>query len=271
MAEGWAKRWTVGDRLNWAIHTHQAREGRSLGVGLLIRKLEARAETHGEKAVGATYPSIASYLKGETEPPLTFLRAVADVLEVNLAWLALGEGAPTKAHAEAAEVTDDSVAAVQEPESMLGSRLNTSVQLKLGLPLDWVARNRHLRSWVAPIAEAWVTLAATPTRQEPEDMIGSALRGPIDAMGLDVQRTVPPTSEFLTRYIFAMVPVLMGLVDERQRQERHIHGLSDGLEEDERERLLAETEARKEDQRKQSHLSTKALHSRMSDFSLGET
>ena len=155
MAEGWAERWTVGDRLDWAIHTHQTQEGRSLGVGLLIKKLEARAETQGEKAVGATYPSIASYLKGETEPPLTFLRAVADVLDVNLAWLALREGAPTKAHAEAVEATDASVAAVQELESMLGSRLNASVQLKLGLPLDWVARNRRLRSWVPPIAEAW--------------------------------------------------------------------------------------------------------------------
>ena len=56
-------------------------------------------------------------------------------------------------------------------------------------------------------------------------MIGSALRGPIDAMDLDVQRTVPPDSEFLTRYIFAMVPVLIGLADERQRQERHIHAI----------------------------------------------
>ena len=91
---------TLGGRLRSAID-RQPPEGKSRGVGLLIKKLQER------EAPGANYPSINSYLENRVEPPLAFLRAVADALGVRFTWLAVGQGAETE-EAEQARSADES-------------------------------------------------------------------------------------------------------------------------------------------------------------------
>ncbi|SMF82839.1 Phage repressor protein C, contains Cro/C1-type HTH and peptisase s24 domains [Tistlia consotensis] len=54
--------------------------------------LEGRSGTWLAKSIGAAPSTVNSWLKGESEPGLTYLVACANVLERNVAWLATGEG-----------------------------------------------------------------------------------------------------------------------------------------------------------------------------------
>jgi len=100
----------ISERLRWAIFEHQEPEGKSRGIGLLMSKLNARAKREsgddGATFLGATYPTIGSYLREEdpTTPPLEFLTAVADELNVGRRWLCWGDAYPTHEAAEVAGV-----------------------------------------------------------------------------------------------------------------------------------------------------------------------
>lgn len=76
---------TLGGRLQWAIE-RQPPEGKSRGIGLLIRKL-------GD-VPGANYPSIRTYLSDDVDPPLDFLLKAAEALKVDPGWLILGGSDP---------------------------------------------------------------------------------------------------------------------------------------------------------------------------------
>lgn len=98
------KQWeTLGGRLQWAIE-RQPPEGKSRGVGLLIRKLETA------EAPAANYASIGSYLDDKVTPPLTFITAASEALGVREAWLAFNEGEPDEQEEVAAEVATDRLA-----------------------------------------------------------------------------------------------------------------------------------------------------------------
>jgi transcriptional regulator with XRE-family HTH domain len=70
-------------------------------VGLLIHKLEVGG------VPGANYPSISGYMKNEVDPPLAFIKAASETLNVREAWLAFGEGAPTKEEEAARRVRQE--------------------------------------------------------------------------------------------------------------------------------------------------------------------
>ena len=57
------------------------------------RGFQQRVEAAAPEGIrGVSYPSVREYVRGETEPPLTFLRVAAGVLGVNLSWLVTGLG-----------------------------------------------------------------------------------------------------------------------------------------------------------------------------------
>ena len=81
-------------------------EGKRRGIGLFKWKMEMLSRARvaaGEKPIpGISYPSIRSYLDGETVPSLEFLYAAAEVFGVRPAYLIMGEGPRTEREVEGA-------------------------------------------------------------------------------------------------------------------------------------------------------------------------
>ena len=75
---------SVAERLRWAVEQHRS---------LSIRKFQAAMKQEGID--GSSYATVHSYLRGETEPSLEFLKTAASILGVGEPWLVLGEGQPT--------------------------------------------------------------------------------------------------------------------------------------------------------------------------------
>jgi transcriptional regulator with XRE-family HTH domain len=65
-------------------------------------------ELHAEKVRGSSYASVHGYMNGRADPPLEFLLAAAEALDVNPAWLVQAVGQPTRTHAAGDEATADS-------------------------------------------------------------------------------------------------------------------------------------------------------------------
>lgn len=89
---------TIGERLREAIELWPP-EGKQRGVRRFQREMEARAAvlaSGGQSLLGVSYPSINSYLNGETVPSIEFLREAADLLGVQFVWLVTGEGDRTR-------------------------------------------------------------------------------------------------------------------------------------------------------------------------------
>jgi len=81
---------------------------------LVRRELEKREMSvrdfqkwlHKEKVKGSAYSSVWSFLKHDKKPPLEFVRAAAEVLEVPERWLETGEGPRTERKAKISEAVD---------------------------------------------------------------------------------------------------------------------------------------------------------------------
>ncbi len=92
---------SIAKRLRWAID-RQEPVGRRRGKGLLIHKLDQAG------APGANYPTLNSYLKERdpVSPPLDFLTAAADALDVRVEWLAFGTGPRMPVEEEGSPLAD---------------------------------------------------------------------------------------------------------------------------------------------------------------------
>ncbi len=114
---------TVGERLEASLRQH-GRDG-------MTRKALINALKGVE---GASYPALRSYINGETEPSLTFLRQTAAILGVREAWLVTGEGPPGELdlHSEAGWV-EDTGDPFPEWVNELEAALNTA-----GWELPWI-------------------------------------------------------------------------------------------------------------------------------------
>lgn len=208
---------TLSRRLRWAIK-HQPSEGRSRGIGLLLRKLE------GHKVKGATYPSMTAYLAGTQQPSLEFLRAVAEVTGVSARWLILGDGPPTRearvARAVVSAATAERVEALKlqadvflalgfmpvplpEPPGQGGAEAVTAYEGRV----EGAALN--MAPWLPALAEAQRLLCVDPAA------VGQALRGPLTALDIDTSQI---SQDALNGYVTAMLPVLLGLVAPRRDQ-----------------------------------------------------
>ena len=232
---------TVGSRLRWAIQEQEPR-GKSRGTGLLKTKLKDYGELKGRTITGATYPSIAGYLKDRPTATLDVLTAVAEVLGINLHWLALGQGHPTEDRAEVAHTSEVAGPGGGTPDSDAGRanrqkaheralRLKRDVLEALGVPTmpppimiggrpvhlgDRPAHEiaaEYIPHWVPPLAE--VRRRRWGFDNDDAD-IGRALRGPLDALGIDAAEMHDTT---ISDYITAMTPILLTLALEKYNQD----------------------------------------------------
>ena len=192
---------TLGDRLRWAIDEHQPRRGRQRGLRLFQRRMEARWK--GSTGVPYALSTIQTYLIPDPtkrlDPPLSFLHAAADVLGVREVWLTYGKGVPTEE--EEKEAAAARMAGEPPPED-----LRAGLERGLGAPLRG--------SVTIPLLHFWRRLrwAVNGDQLElPDDdeklaeRVGLALRGPLDAFGLTMERRDP---DFVSEYVMACLPSL---------------------------------------------------------------
>ena len=91
-------------------------------------------ELHADGVRGSSYASVHGYLNGRADPPLEFLLATADALNVSPAWLVQGSGQPTRTQAASGEATADAGEAAAW----------TAVQ-ELGQDADWTELRQKVK------------------------------------------------------------------------------------------------------------------------------
>lgn len=139
---------TVGERLRFAMDTWGTRAGvERLGVRTFADLMRERFPN----VPGTSRAMLQQYLSGAVEPPLAFLRAAADLLNVRPAWLGFGE-APMIAEvseedaARADNLLDDMLPAWDElPDAVRQGMIELADQLRYvdaveGGPDEGVAR-----------------------------------------------------------------------------------------------------------------------------------
>lgn len=241
----------VGERLHWAME-RQRPEGTQGGMRLFVRRIEQRSEelvAAGEKKiVGIGLSSLKDYVAGRAEPNLRFLREAAKLLEVRSQWLICNQGPPV----EAFETRPADVPTAPEPGFDLERTLAKAVCRGIGLPesnqRSWyraiAAEERteipaqtplfeEIPFWVSPLLQVRLRLRDLDIRLDPasastayrigdhsaEDAvaegIGGALAAPLSKWAVDPTRM---GEETLADYILSMVPALILLAHERNRQ-----------------------------------------------------
>lgn len=232
---------TFGGRLRWAIAQLEPK-GRQRGLRLFQRRILESAEASPRRIPGVTLQSISTYLRGEVKPAHEFTEEAARLLGVHPGWLFSGLGHPTLAHAQAAAAAAG--AGSDRQAVPLGVRLSRAILKRIGTSQRaggrgvWLTRDKGganiperaaepepVPHWAAPIAEVWLRLhmadagtfldGTEPERSPEAEAIIATLRHPFDALGLDPALM---TEDERGEYILAMVPPLLWLVNEKQRQ-----------------------------------------------------
>lgn len=193
-----------------------------------------------QPAVG--YRTVTRYHRGEREAPVGYLRRVAEVFNVRLAWLVAEEGPMTREHVEVERVSRFSLKAETARRRYRVLRLQWRVLNALGKdhppppqPPDadsvdspessqWRAevetafRTRRIHPWVGPLSEA--LRRAGPSSTEPVqfplgsgtdlDDVCKALGDPLRALAVDTERM---SADAINAYVLSMVPVLLSLAE----------------------------------------------------------
>lgn len=228
---------SVGRRLRRAVEVRKP--------AWSVKSLQKSLKQRGVR--GSSYGSMYNYLDGTSEPPLELLLACSEILGVSRAYLVEGLGEPTDAHEKAAAAIE---AASTDLHDVLAPRLKRSVLRGLGLPDHLVRRGGdHVPGWVAPIAEVWIRLIEAGA-SDPEPIIATTLRAPLEAMGLDVEELYD--HDRLSEYLFRSVPLLLDLTAEKRRQSHRLDAYVSGLPEDEEANVRREVDERKADQRRRA-------------------
>lgn len=132
----------------------EARVLRNWSINLLHKTLDARGVR------GSSYGSVRNYLSGKSEPPLEFLLAAAEALQVNANYLAYGKEHLTKARAKAAQVAEDAESGLKEELERVGLNqagrdLKKAVLRETGglQPSPWnvppVFESEEVKQWMA--------------------------------------------------------------------------------------------------------------------------
>lgn len=205
------------DRLTVALE----RGPRPMSVRALARKIE---EEYSELR-GASYGGVRLYATGGARNPrVELLRAIADVLQVRGDWLAFDDGEMTEMlQARREEATAASGGAELSAAELRTLVLHRDILSGLGLRTPGDDDPESHPYWVAPASEIWFQLVAgagTAAIMDPGVMIGRALRGPMEALGIDARKMHERNPTEFGHYVLAMTPALLMLCQERLRVDR---------------------------------------------------
>ena len=218
---------TVGKRLSRYI-------GDGPEARMSVRAFAQAMYARKPKPRGSARAMIHRYLAG-AKPPTDFIAAAADVLQIRPEWLAFGTEDPTGGHAEVSRISSEAIEQAEgSPEWKRALQLKLGVLEGLGIPAPdlspvpaddtvrvmdaWATATNvsHIPHWVPPLAELRRRLGIEPKE------IGRALRGPLDALGIDPTEGVDSsyrTLPWLDDYITAMTPVLLPLASRLEEKE----------------------------------------------------
>lgn len=208
-----------GGRLEHAIEQHGPRPPGQPGAAGSRKQFHEAVKRIIPRGAGASYQTLYRILANAEEPSPQFVDAALSVLPaVRREWLVHGEGAVTHAHAAVERVTVEAARLPDETSKREDARqLQEAVLHALG-----IGSSGHVESWVAPLAEVLRRLEEAPVfargrLREPftGDLLGAALRGPLESFRIDVAQI---GTEQLNDYIAAMTPVLLALAAQRRRQ-----------------------------------------------------
>lgn len=237
---------TVGERLRSAIDDDRwsPPEGHRNSIRGFAKALEQA------DAPSRSRQTVHDYLSDEARPSVDFLRAAAGILDVRPEWLALDSGARTEEE-ERARAASRATASAGDARRKHGTlALQHAVLKALGrsspppperpegledpggdseAAVEWreaVERSfysRRIHPWVGPLSE--VLRRVAPSSTEPVRLplgagvgveeVAEALAGPLDALGVDVERM---GFDEVDDYVTAMVPVLLSLADAPTRE-----------------------------------------------------
>lgn len=127
-------------------------------------------ELHADQVRGSSYASVHGYVSGRADPPLEFLLAAADALDVNPAWLVQGVGQPTRMEAAGGEATADAgEAAAWTAVQELGQEADWAElrqQVKQALQEEFIFFNDLPPLAAAAVWRTWERLAADAAHRE---------------------------------------------------------------------------------------------------------
>lgn len=199
-----------------------------------IRQLGQEMEERHPEMRGATYGGVRQYAAGNIQNPrVELLRAIAHVLEIRPDWLAFDDGPMTEEEDGVAETT---LRAIEEADGDAGWK--RALEMKFGVleglgfevpdltPITvpggdpWAKFRAQLRSmgrghiphWVPPLFELARRLGLGVTDAK---KLGAALHGPLVALGIEPRSM---RQDDFNDYITGMIPVLLALAPERERQ-----------------------------------------------------
>ena len=164
----------------------KAIDGRAISIRAFQREISSR------HIKGCSYPAIHRYLNDEATPSFAFLMAAAEVLNVRLPWLALGEG-------DAVQIELD------EPEDLLAKRLGVErlEDVEPRIPFEALVPLNKV------IARAAMYLHERDKEPQERGMVAWQLMGiiasPFESLGIEPDE-LPPRA--YAQYVTAMVHAL---------------------------------------------------------------
>lgn len=151
-------------------------------------------ELHEEGVRGSSYASVHGYLHGRAVPPLEFLLAAADALDVEPAWLVQGVGQPTRTEGAGSEAVADAAEgaawmAVQE-RGQDADWAELRQQVKQALQEEFIFFGDLPPLAAAAVWRTWERLAAAEAHRQ--EWIRGEPRAPVDGVppGLAVARDI---------------------------------------------------------------------------------
>jgi hypothetical protein len=225
---------TVGERL--AMYVGDGSD-KTMSISSFAKAMRLRTP----RPNGSSRAMVHRYLAG-TEPPSDFIVAAAEMLGLNVEWLAFEIGHPTPAHAEAAAVSSGAAPqAVDWTRERAGRLMHTILQF-MHVPQPggedipyWRSPESNIPHWVAPLGEVRLRLVVGGSYNVHDSLglpgaipgssyidryierdIAAALNGPLEALRIDPAKMDPDT---LADYITAMLLPLLAIAAERRKQQ----------------------------------------------------
>ena len=206
---------TVSARLEAGIERYwEPPEGKRSSIREFSSQMEDR------DAPGRARQTIHSYLKGDAEPSLKFLRIAAEVLGVRYPWLATGQGEPTEARPRSLEDARIQEAATGGEETTVEDRFHFQFSVLRGMGFQ---ADTAYYPWMGALGEVGRAFSRSqpvfpldaPRIGGPE--LGAALGSVLDALGIDREYMSHDTQN---AYAIALMPALMALVPQWEKQQR---------------------------------------------------
>ena len=212
---------------------YRGRIRRALKQGPRPMSVRDLAREMGEKHPhlrGTSYGGIRQYAEGKIRNPrVELLRAIAETLGVRPDFLAFNQGEMTDDEERAAvQVEGVAMAALAGAAKEHGPRSieelglqywQEALELRDSVLAGWARAGgmiamtpRYMPYWVAPLAAVCQRLRLDPTD------VGEVLLAPLRALGIDPAEMNRGRGEALSNYIVSMVPVLMALAPELDRE-----------------------------------------------------